>query len=90
MYSIDSDDDQTNRRRYDEHVDDVEVGCVRDLPVLHLLAPVLVEQQSEVLVERSRVGQEGRGDQHITHQAEKHNTPRCKRELIIAVALGIQ
>ena len=42
-----------------QHINSVEVQGERDLSVLELLKPVLEEKASEILVKRTRIGQEG-------------------------------
>ena len=53
-----------------EHADDVDVSGEENLPVFQLIHPVLVEKQTEVLVERSRVREESRGHHYVAHQSE--------------------
>ena len=60
----------TNHGLVCEHADDVDVSGEENLPVFQLIHPVLVEQQTEVLVERSRVGEEGRRHHDVTNQSE--------------------
>ena len=45
--------------RVHQHINSVEVQGERDLSVLELLKPVLEEKASEILVKRTRIGQEG-------------------------------
>jgi len=52
----------------DKHVGDVEVDSERNLAGLEVLDPTVLQQATEVLVERSAVRQKRRAQQHVADQ----------------------
>ena len=76
--------------RVDQHVNRVELGREGNLAILQLLHPVLVEQDTEVLVEWPRVGQETAADQNIAHKSAHHENNNDNTDRIAGVDVSQQ
>lgn len=58
----------TNRGRVRQHGDEIEILGEGDLVGCHFLFPPAQQQIAEVLIERSQVRQETRGQQHVSYK----------------------
>lgn len=58
-----------------QHLCDIQIACVGNLPALQLFDPVLKEQASKVLIKGSGVGEESCTHYHIPHKPGNQEQP---------------